>query len=137
MTTIEKPLKDKLILLIEHDSFLAKYIEGNLKVAGAQIVGPARTAQEANALIVRLREPPHAVLISSLILETEGSSIGDALELLGAPLLLIANTRPSYGADAATILFSVFDYDQRNVADDANREFRIIKKKIKKALLVP
>jgi hypothetical protein len=94
MTAIEKSLANRLILLVEADTFLAGYIGDSLKQAGAQILGPARTVEEANTSIVHLREPPHAAVVSADIFEAAGSAIGDALTVLGVPLLLIAGRRP-------------------------------------------
>jgi hypothetical protein len=88
MDTMIKPLGNKLILLIEADSFLASYIGDSIKGDGAQILGPARTVNEANALIGNLRQPPHAAVVSADIFEAGGRAISDALACLGIPLLL-------------------------------------------------
>jgi hypothetical protein len=89
MDTTAKSLKNKLIMLIEADSFLAGYVGDSITGAGAQILGPARTVDEASALIGHLRRPPHAAVVSADIFETGGSAMSDALTRLGIPLLLI------------------------------------------------
>lgn len=69
MNGIERTLVNKLVLRIEADSFLASHIGDSIKQAGAQILGPARTVEEANTLIAILREPPHAAVVSADILK--------------------------------------------------------------------
>jgi hypothetical protein len=88
MNTSIRPLGNKLILLIEADSFLASYIGDSIKGDGAQILGPARTVNEANALIGNLRQPPHAAVVSADIFEAGGPAMKDAFARLGVPLLL-------------------------------------------------
>jgi pimeloyl-ACP methyl ester carboxylesterase len=85
-----KSLNNKLILLIEADSFLAGYVGDSIIEAGAQILGPARNVDEANTLLGRLRQAPHAAVVSADIFETGGWAMSDALARLGIPLLLIA-----------------------------------------------
>jgi hypothetical protein len=48
MDTTAKSLKNTLILLIEAYSFLAGYVGDSITEAGAQILGPARTVDEAS-----------------------------------------------------------------------------------------
>lgn len=88
MDTMAKPLKGKLILLIEADRFLARYIGGSITDAGALILGPARTVVEANGLIGRLRQVPHAAVVSADIFEASGPVMNDEFARLGIPLLL-------------------------------------------------
>jgi hypothetical protein len=88
MDTIAKPLRNKLILLIEADCFLAGYIGDSITGAGAQILGPARTVDEANALIGHLRQAPHAAVVSADIFEASEPVMSDAFARLGIPLLL-------------------------------------------------
>jgi pimeloyl-ACP methyl ester carboxylesterase len=90
MDTTVKSLKNRLILLIEADSFLASYVGDSIIEAGAQILGPARNVDEANTLLGRLRHAPHAAVISADIFETAGWAMSEALARLGIPLLLIA-----------------------------------------------
>jgi hypothetical protein len=90
MDTTAKSLKNTLILLIEADSFLAGYVGDSITEAGAQILGPARTVDEASTLLGRLRQAPHAAVVSADIFEAGGWAISDALARLGIPLLLIA-----------------------------------------------
>jgi hypothetical protein len=92
MDTTVRSLKNALILLIEADSFLAGYVGDSITEAGAQILGPARTVDEANALIGNLRQAPHAAVVSADIFEADGWAISDALARFGTPLLLIAGT---------------------------------------------
>jgi hypothetical protein len=88
----DQPLKDKLILLIEADGFLAGYIGGSIKADGAQVLGPARTVDEAKTLIGNLRQAPHAAVISVDILEAAASVLEEALAHMGIPVLLTLGT---------------------------------------------
>jgi pimeloyl-ACP methyl ester carboxylesterase len=89
MDTTVKSLKNKLILLIEADSFLAGYVGDSITEAGAQILGPARNVDEASTLLGRLRQAPHAAVVSADIFEAGGPVMSDALARLDIPLLLI------------------------------------------------
>jgi pimeloyl-ACP methyl ester carboxylesterase len=88
MDTTVRSLKNALILLIEADSFLAGYVGDSITEAGAQILGPARNVDEASTLLRRLRQAPHAAVVSADIFEAS-ASVSDALARLGIPLLLI------------------------------------------------
>jgi hypothetical protein len=100
MTDQRRPLQGTLVLLIEEDSFSARYVGEVLVSAGAQIVGPARTALEAEALILRLRITPLAAVVSTNVFDAEGDGVSQALARLGAPLLLLQKggrqLRPSF-----------------------------------------
>lgn len=89
MDTTVKSLKNTLILLIEADSFLAGYVGDSIAEAGAQILGPARSVDEANTLLGRLRQAPHAAVVSADIFEAGGWAMSDAIARLDIPLLLI------------------------------------------------
>jgi hypothetical protein len=90
MDTTVRSLKNTLILLIEADSFLAGYVGDSITEAGAQVLGPARNVEEAHTLLGRLRQAPHAAVVSADIFEAGGWAISDALARLGIPLLLMA-----------------------------------------------
>jgi hypothetical protein len=92
MDTTVRSLKNTLILLIEADSFLAGYVGDSITEAGAQVLGPARNVEEAHTLLGRLRQAPHAAVVSADIFEAGGWAISDALARFGTPLLLIAGT---------------------------------------------
>jgi hypothetical protein len=83
-------LKDRQVLLIERDDFLAGYVGDGLRHAGAQILGPARSIDEANTLIGRLRSVPDAGVISIDVFEAAGFVMLDRFAQLNIPLLLIA-----------------------------------------------
>jgi hypothetical protein len=113
MERIAKPLTNKLILLIEADSFLSGYLSDGITDAGAQILGPARTVVEANALIGDRRQVPHAAVVSADIFEANGRVVSDAIECLGIPLLLTvgrAQKLPSRSAnyDILTTPFAAY-----------------------------
>jgi hypothetical protein len=84
------PLLDKLVLLIEPDDFLAGYIADGLHRAGAHILGPSRSVEEANGLVARVRTAPDAAVISVDIFEAAGFVAGEALAQMSVPILLIA-----------------------------------------------
>jgi len=90
MNETPMPLAGKLILLIEGHAFLAGYIAEGLARAGAQILGPARTLDEANGLMGKLRLAPDAAVVSVDLFEAAGFTAGNALSRLSAPVLLIA-----------------------------------------------
>jgi len=92
MTESVDPLRGKIILLIDTNEFLADFISKGLKLAGAQILGPARSVNEANELLSRLRSSPNAAVISVSAFEATGFVAGDILARLGVPMLLIAGT---------------------------------------------
>jgi hypothetical protein len=83
------PLAGQLVLLIEDDAFLSNYVGGALASAGAQIIGPARTSEEAELLIQRLRVSPQAVVASATVVGVNGEGFANALVGLGAPILLL------------------------------------------------
>jgi hypothetical protein len=89
MTGSIEPLSGKLVLLIEEEESLAAYIGSGLVDAGAQIIGPARTVAEAEALLLRLRTRPLAAIVSTRLFDEEGGSVSNALARLAAPVLLI------------------------------------------------
>jgi hypothetical protein len=89
------PLVDKLVLLIEKDDFLAGYIADGLHKAGAHVLGPSRSSDEANGLVARLRTAPDAAIISIDIFKAAGFVAGEMLVRMNVPILLIAaRTQP-------------------------------------------
>jgi len=117
-----RPLDNKLILLIDSNSFLAEYFINILKRAGGQVIGPARTAEEATTWIDRLRERPSAAVVSNEVLQASGSAIGHALARLGIPMLLTVSERPTYGEDAGLVNFS---FIKHNFEGGSNDKFTI------------
>jgi hypothetical protein len=89
MISAARPLSSKLVVLIEEEPFLADYIGEGLSLAGAQILGPARTANEAKALLDRLRAVPLAAVVSANLFDADGSKVSRALDRLGLPVLLV------------------------------------------------
>jgi hypothetical protein len=84
------PLVDKLVLLIEKDDFLAGYIADGLHKAGAHVLGPSRSPDEANGLVARLRTAPDAAVISMDIFKAAGFAAGEMLVRMNVPILFIA-----------------------------------------------
>jgi hypothetical protein len=105
-----KPLDGKLVVLIEEDASLAEHIGGALIDAGAQVIGPARTVAEANALLLRLRTGPLATVVSMGLFDAEGGTVSNCLTRLAAPVLLIRKAEcrllpPSMRHDVMTVPF--------------------------------
>jgi hypothetical protein len=84
-----RPLSSKLVVLIEEEPFLADYIGEGLSLAGAQILGPARTTDEAEALLDRLRTVPLAAVVSANLFDADGSNVRRALDRLNLSVLLV------------------------------------------------
>ncbi len=84
-----KPLDRKLVLLIEEDAFLANYLGQAVNNEGAHVVGPARSAGEAEALILRMRKPPSVVVVSASLYDSAGGQVSRAVDRMGVPVLLL------------------------------------------------
>jgi hypothetical protein len=113
MADRNRPLEGTLVLLIEEHSFFAMYVGDALTSAGAQVLGPARTAAEAEALVLRLRVEPFAVVVSTNVYDADSGALGEALARLGSPLLLLQKSdrrlRPSYvGHDVLRAPFGAY-----------------------------
>lgn len=89
MPGVTKPLAGQLIVQIEDDSFLANYVGETVASAGAQIIRPARNADEGARLIQRLRVKPNAILVSATIFGVAETCLARALADLDAPVLLV------------------------------------------------
>ncbi len=96
-----RPLNRRLVLIIEDEPFLAGYITQGLTAAGAQVLGPARTAGEANELLARLRTNPDAIVTSLDIFEAPNFTARQLLTSSGAALLLTAK-RPRMAEQTAS-----------------------------------
>jgi hypothetical protein len=77
----QRPLANKLILLIDSDDFLSSYIATGLRAAGGTIMGPARNFSEALQLVAQLRTPPDAAVVNLVL---EGGSPTPVIEILSA-----------------------------------------------------
>lgn len=88
MNSLAKPLRNKLILIVEANEFLAGYISDGLKQAGAQILGPACTINAAHALVGQLESGAHAAVVSLELFEAGGAAMTDAFNRLAIPVLL-------------------------------------------------
>lgn len=112
MTDLPMPLRGTLMLLIDEEMFLADYIGRGLADAGAQIIGPARTVAEADALLSRLRVAPVAAIVSIRLFEADGGTVGDGLSRLGVPILLINKNERCLPAslrhDVLTVPFAAY-----------------------------
>ena len=89
MEDVPLPLAGKLVLLIEEDTFLAGSVRDGIAGAGGQIVGPARTIEEAEGLAARMRHPPFAVVASTSLFDADGGRLNGAVQSLRAPVLLL------------------------------------------------
>lgn len=113
MISPSRALSSKLVVLIEEEPFLADYIGEGLSLAGAQIIGPARTVDEAEALLDRLRTVPLAAVVSANLFDADGSKVSRALDRLGLPVLLVRKDerRPLGGGirhDVLTLPFAAY-----------------------------
>ncbi|HEX8414353.1 MAG TPA: hypothetical protein VF637_10790 [Sphingomicrobium sp.] len=117
MRSNENPLQSKLILLVEADSFLASYIGEGIRASGAHILGPARTVDEAKALIEKLREPPHAAVVSADIFQEAGRVTWDPFTCMGIPLLLTVGRARALPPGSAQYSFLMTPFAAYQVVD--------------------
>lgn len=97
----DDPLSGTLVLLIEEDPFLSLYIGQGLQGAGADIVGPARTAEQAEALLAALSSAPLAALVSTRISEGGDGAFRAELQRQQIPVLLLRKD-DRYASSAGT-----------------------------------
>jgi hypothetical protein len=88
MNSLAKPLRNKLILILEPDEFFNGYISDGLTQAGAQILAPACTIDAAHTLVGQLENGAHAAVVSLDILEAGGAAMTEAFNRLAIPVLL-------------------------------------------------
>lgn len=128
------PLQGRLILIIEGDAFRSGYIETALVQAGAQILGPARSIDEANEVVKRLRTPPTAAVIDLDLFEAAGFIAGDILVNLRVPLLLMARSSRVFQSQSSNHAMLVTPFAAYQVLDHLRA---VLTQAVKTSIYVP
>jgi DNA-binding response OmpR family regulator len=95
-------LAGRRVMLIEENEFLAGYLTTVLQEAGVQVLGPARTIQDANVLMTQVEPVPDVAVISTDIFEAYGFSGCEKLVEGGVAILLTAR-RPRTATPASSV----------------------------------
>ncbi|MDB5316983.1 MAG: hypothetical protein JWO24_2827 [Rhodospirillales bacterium] len=91
--TATGPLSGKSILVVEDEQLVAMLIEDALLDAGATVLGPAATVEEALALL--LESTPDAAVMDMNLCGHMATPVADRLAALGVPFLVATG----YGVD--------------------------------------
>jgi len=103
-------LAGRRVVLVEENAFLAGYLATVLREAGLEVLGPAGSVVEANALLAAAQPMPDAAVISADVFEAEAFSGAAALVDAGVPILLTARRAqtPKASGIAHSILVAPF-----------------------------
>lgn len=117
------PLRDKRVLIVEDEALVAMLVEDGLVGAGARVVGPAATVDEA-LLLIEGTASDGGLAAAVLDLNLSGEAVfpvADRLMALGVPFLFATGYAEgcNTGGHAAPMLHKPFDLERLITAIEA------------------